>query len=31
MKAFEVGPTVASLGLALYALGYGIGPLRALL
>ena len=27
IEAFGVSPTVASLGLALYVLGYGIGPL----
>ena len=27
MEAFRVGPTAASLGLALYVLGYGVGPL----
>lgn len=27
MRAFGVGPTAASLGLALYVLGYGVGPL----
>ncbi|KAJ5933711.1 hypothetical protein N7454_006040 [Penicillium verhagenii] len=27
MSHFQVGPTQASLGLALYVLGYGVGPL----
>lgn len=27
MRVFGVGPTAASLGLALYVLGYGVGPL----
>lgn len=31
MSAFEVGPTIATLELALYVLGYGIEPLCALL
>jgi DHA1 family multidrug resistance protein-like MFS transporter len=27
MEEFHVGQTAASLGLALYVLGYGIGPM----
>ena len=27
MEEFNVGPTAAALGLAVYVLGYGVGPL----